>query len=375
MPTPLPIPTSPPAISSPQPLLIPHPSPERPPEILRPATAPPILQRFNDPGEGDLCPQDDLGTLPGMYHGLRAHGTSPPSPPSPVPFSPSSPPTRPPSSPSSPLLLPPLLKPSPFLQLPAHLSLPQRDLLHTLSPILILPSPSPAQSPLSPSSPLFLPLLLEPSLSPQLLVHLSSPPCDLLHTLSLSPSVPVLVMSSLPCSRFDCQSLVPTPLPFSQLPAHLLPLPCDLAPTPSLAPLLPLDCVLAAPRDILPPLAFPPSPPPRPPDPDSSPMQSPSLLPVHAMATSPPSPHFLPSTLLLQHLSGSRSSLHYPPLLIIPPSLPPDPPDSTPASTARHQPLPPSPLVSSPTEATNAMATHHEEHRSKQPMDVFKPQN
>jgi hypothetical protein len=277
--------------------------------------------------------------------------------------------------PVPPLLFPLLLEPSPFLQLPAHLSLPQRDLSHTLSPILILPSPSPAQSPLSPSSPLFLPLLLEPSLSPQLPVHLSSPPCDLLHTLSLSPSVPVLVTLSLPCSRFDCQSLIPTPLPFSQFPARLLLLPCNLAPTPSLAPPLPLDCALAAPRNIPPPLTFPPSPLPRPPDPNSSPMRSPSLLPVHAMATSPPSPHFLPSVLLLQHLSGSCSSLHYPPLLIIPPSPPPDPPDSTPASTARHQPLPPSPLVSSPTEATNAMATHHEEHRSKWLTDVFKPQN
>jgi hypothetical protein len=162
---PLLIPTSMPPNSSPIPLAAPpHPSPKRPPEILHPASAPPILQHFNDPGEGDLCPQVDLGTLPGTYHGPCAHGTSPPSPPSPVPFLPSSSPTRPPSPPSSPLLLPPPLEPSPAPQLPVCLS---------------------SSSLLS----------------------------DLLHTPSLSPSVPVLsITSSLSHSHLDKQSIViPTP--------------------------------------------------------------------------------------------------------------------------------------------------------------------
>jgi hypothetical protein len=275
---PLPIPTSPPPISSPIPLAAPpHPSPKRPPEILRPASAPPILQRFNDPGEGDLCPQVNLGALPGTYHGPCAHGTSPPSPPSPVPFSPSSSPTRPPSPPSSPLLLPPLLEPSPSPQLPIR---------------------------------------------PSSLSLLS----DLLHTPLLSPSVPILsITSSLPHSRLDKQSIIaPTPPHFPQLPTRLLLRPCDVLPAssppsppplahdmslpPALNPSLtslswPLDCVLMAPRNVPPPLAFPPLPPPQPPNPVPAtsveaqpPSSTPSLLSAFpsqlfdCLPTDPPSP-------------------------------------------------------------------------------------
>jgi hypothetical protein len=234
---PLPIPTSLPPISSPIPLAAPpHPSPKRPPEILHPASAPPILQCFNDLGEGDLCPQVDLGALPGMYHGPCAHRTLPPSPPSPVPFLPSSSPTRPLSPPSSPLLLPPLLEPSPSPQLPVRLLL-------------------------------------------------SSPPSDLLHTLSLSPSVPILsITSSLPHSHLNKQSIVvPTPLHFPQSPTRSLSRPCDVLPASSppsppplahdtslppalnpslMSPSWPLNCVLMAPHNVPPPLAFPPLPPP-----------------------------------------------------------------------------------------------------------------
>jgi hypothetical protein len=252
----LPIPTSPPPISSPIPLAAPpHPSPERPPEILRPASAPLILQRFNDPGEGDLCPRVDLGSLPGTCHGSRAHETLPSSPPPHVLLLPSHSSTRPPSPPSPLSPLPSLLVPSPFPQSP---------------------------------------------------VRSSSLSCDSLPVSSLSLLLPVLATSSLPPSCFDNQCLVaPTPPSFPQSPIRLLSLLCDLPPNPpslpslpcaaSLPPALnpsltspswPLNCVLTAPRDVPPPLAFPPSPPPRPPDP--TPAGSVEPLP-------PPSTHSLSS--------------------------------------------------------------------------------
>jgi hypothetical protein len=460
---PLPIPTSPP-ISSPFPLSAhPHPSPECPPKVLRPASAPPILQCFNDLGEGDLCPQVDLSSLPGTCHGSRAHEMLPLSPPPHV------------------------------LLLPSHSS-------------TRLPSPP---SPLSP-----LPSLLVPSPFPQSPTCSSSLPCDLLLAPSVTPPPPIPTTSSSQPPRFDSQPLLaPAPPPLAQLPTRSLSLPCDLSPDPPSPPSLacatsfppapnlsltpiswPLDSTLAAPRDVPPPLTFPPSPPPRPPDPTPAdsvkPLPPPSthslssafpsqlfdclptppdppsplspigasLLPpllaldnlptvpvhlhpepsrlrpkplclcpeplclrpmpsrlhpmpsclrprplrlrpvltrlpplppdaslaslssprqlAHAAATSPPSPHFLPLASWSQLLGGSRS-LPYDPylLLVVPPPPPPRPPDPTPACTASLQPPPLSPLVSSPTEATNAVATHHEVHRSKQLKGTVKPQN
>jgi hypothetical protein len=74
--------TSLPPSTPPPPLApTPHPSPERPPEIHRPTSAPPVTQLFNDLGEGDLCPQVDLGDLPGTCHGSDAHETPCTSPP------------------------------------------------------------------------------------------------------------------------------------------------------------------------------------------------------------------------------------------------------------------------------------------------------
>jgi hypothetical protein len=446
---PLPIPTSPP-ISSPFPLSAhPHPSPERPPEVLRPASAPPILQCFNDLGEGDLCPQVDLSSLPRTCHGSRAHEMLP----------------------SSPLLH--------VLLLPSHSS------TH-------LPSPP---SPLSP-----LPSLLVPSPFPQSPARSLSLLCDslLAPSVTLPPPIPTTSLSQPP--HFDSQPLLaPAPPPLAQLPTRLLSLPCDLSPDPPSPPSLacatsfppapnlsltpiswPLDSTLAAPRNVPPPLAFPPSPPPRPPDPTPAdsvePLRPPSthslslafpsqlfdcsptppdppsplspigasslpplsaldnsptvpvclrpepsclrpmpsclhpvpsclhprplrLCPVptrppplppdaslasllspwqlaHAAATSPPSPHFLPLASRSQLLGGS-CSLPYDPslLLVVPPPPPPRPPDPTPAHMASLQPPPPSPLVSSPTNTTNAIAMHHEVHRSKQLKGTVEPQN
>ena len=380
-PTPLLMPTPLPSISLPLALATtPHPSPEHPPEIRRPVSAPPIPQRFNDPGEGDLCSQVDLGSLPGTCHGSCAPETIPLSPPS-----------------SSVLLLPscspalssPLPVPSPFPQLPARSSSLPCDSL--LAPSVTPPLPILATSLLPPSPFVSQPLLvLTPLPLPHSPTHPTLPLRDLSHTPMPSPLWPVLATRSPPLSALDNSLTVPSRLrPVSTRPP---PLPPDSLPmqSPSL-PLVhaPLGDLHLSPHFLPPPLAFPPSPPPRPPDlmPTSSvklqppPPSTPSPSPLRRiLATSPPLP---PSLLLaspLQCLDGVHSSLHDPPLLlVIPLSPPPQPPDSTPATSAEPQPppppVPPAPSASATTEATNAVATHHKEHCSKQPTDVFDPQN
>jgi hypothetical protein len=301
---PLPIPNSPP-ISSPILLAAPpHPSPERPPEILRPASAPPIVQCFNDPDEGGLCPRVNLGSLPVTCHGSRAHKTLPSS-----------------------------LPPSPVLQLP-----------------LCLPAPSSS--------------LPVPSPLPQLSTRLSSLLCDSLLVPLVPSPLPVLATFSSPPSHLDSQPLlIPTPPSFPQSPVRSLSLPCDLSPDPPPPPSLtcatsfppapslllmpaswPLDCVLMAPHNVPPPLAYPPLPLPRPPDPlpaISVEAQSPSSTPKHSSGfrLQP----FFDCTPMLPH---KHSPLFPPPRTLhtspIPPlSLPAQPPGPTPVASAEPQPLPP----------------------------------
>jgi hypothetical protein len=394
--------------STPPPLLAPtpHPSPERPPEIRRPVSAPPVTQRFNDQGEGDLCLQVDLGDLPGTCHGSDAHETPCASPPSSVSFSPSPSLTHLLSSPRS-------SSPSPFPQSPIRLSSPPCDLSHTLSPSRLSPvhatsSPSPSPFDSQTTSQLI------PSPSPALPTRSSSPhdsipipsPLPLLSSLAPSPS---------PLSAPDILPIILSPL--DPVPTRPLPLPPDLSPVlspspspvqvatspPPSPPSLPLASLLQPlggarmpPRDSPLPLAHLPSPPPRPPDPmlagsvkpqPSAPAPSPlsvfpsqpfdsTPLPPPLTLTSPLSPPSLPFASLSQLLDDSGSLPRDPPLLlIIPSSLPPRPPDPTPVTSAEPQPPPPSPPLSSPTEPINAVATHHEAHRSKQLADAFEPQN
>jgi hypothetical protein len=338
-----PLPISPPPLN----VAIPYPSPERPPEIRRPASAPPIAQCFNDLGEGDLCPQVDLGDLPRTCHGSDAHETSRLSPPpSPISFSPSPSLAHLPSSPHSPSPSLLLLEPSPFPQSPVRPSSPPCDLSHTPSPsppLTILATTSPESSPLS--APDVLPVVLSPldpvPTRPQPLPPDSSP------MLSPSPS-PVHATTSSP----------PSP-PSFQLASRLQ--------------LLDGSCM--SPRDGPLPLAFPPSPPPRPPDPMPVRSVEPQLPPpAPSLSSAFPSQPFDRTPMPRQ-----KRSLRFPPpptlhASPIPPLLPPlRPPDPAPVTSAKPQ--PPPPPVSSSTEATNVVATHHEAHRSKQPTDAFEPQN
>jgi hypothetical protein len=288
---PLPMPTSPPQFFSSKPSLLPaaphsHPSPKRPPKICRPASTPPIAQRFNDLGERNL--------------------------PSPSPASPAQTTPSPASPPPSPML--PLLSCLPALS-------------SSLPDLLPVPSPFP-QSP----------------------AHSLSLPCDSLLVLLVTSLLPVLTMFSSPCSHFDNQSLVPTPLPFPQSSNHLLLPPHSLSRTPpalpaltvlttSSPPLLPSDShapslPIPSPLPVFPTCPVPTCLLPLPPNP--LPMLSPSPLLIHPAATSP-SPPSLPLASLLQLLDSSRSSSNLPPPLL------PRPPNPTPASSVESQlpPLPP----------------------------------
>ncbi|KAN0134716.1 hypothetical protein V8E53_007501 [Lactarius tabidus] len=399
--------TSLPPSTPPPPLApTPHPSPERPPEIHRPTSAPPVTQLFNDLGEGDLCPQVDLGDLPRTCHGSDAHETPCTSPPSSISFSPLPSLTHLLSSPRS-------SSPSPFPQSPVCLSPLPCDLSHT-------PSPSPPLTILATTLPLPSPLVNQSSSqpmlprSPALPTHLSSPYVPI-PILSPSPLLSILAPLPSPLSVPDILPIILSPL--DPVPTRLLPLPPDLSPvlSPSLSlvhaatsppPSLPslslmllsqprsqlLDGLCSAPRDPPLPLVFPLSPPPRPPDSmpahtvkpqPPSPAPSPSsafppqmfdctLMPPHKCSpTTPPpsravpllthpSPHCDSSLTPLQSLlrpahatslSPAPNLLLAPPPLSLnsapiaprdgplplafPPSLPPQPPDSTPASSAK----------------------------------------
>ncbi|KAN0130472.1 hypothetical protein V8E53_011735 [Lactarius tabidus] len=379
--------TSLPPITPPLHAVTPHPSPEHPPEIRRPASAPPVTQHFNDLGEGNPCPQVDLGFLPGTCHGSDAHETPCSSHLSPVSFSPSPSLTHLLSSPRS-------SSPSPFPQSPICLSSPPCDLSHTLSPSRLSPvhamsSPSPSPFDSQTTSQLI------PSPSPALPTSSSS-----LHDSILIPSPSPLLSSLAPSpSPLSAPDILPVVLsPLDPVPTRPQPLPPDsspmLSPSPSpvhattSSPPLPPSSQLASrsqlldgsrmsPRDSPLPLAFPPSPPPRPPDP----------MPVRSVEPQlpPPAPSLL-SAFPSQPFDRTptprqKRSLRFPPprtshIRLIPPLLPPlRPPDPAPVMSAEPQPPPPSPPFSSPTEATNVVAMHHEAHRSKQPTDTFEPQN
>jgi hypothetical protein len=403
MPIPVPASPLPTSLLPPPPTSEPHPSPERSPEICRPASAPPIAQHFNDLGEGDLCPQGDLGSLPGTCQGSDAHETSRTSPPlSLVSFSPLPSLTHSPSSPHAPSPSPPLLEPLPFPQSPVHPSSPPCDLLRTPSPspflnVLAAPSPPPPRFD-SPS-------LLTPTPSPY--------PQSPTHSLSLlrtssqpmpspSPALPTRVSSlhdpfpiRLPSPLLSTRALSPSPLstpdvlpivlsPLDPVPACPLPLPPDLSPAlspspspvhaatspppsyPSLSLMSPsqprlqlLDGLRSAPCDPPLPLAFPLPPPPRPPDPVPARTVKPQPPPAPSLSSTFPSQMFDRTPMLHQ-----SCSLHFPPpptlltALVFPPSPLPRPPDPRTASSANAKPQPPTTTGHLPLYI--AFRTHHQ---------------
>ncbi|KAN0136934.1 hypothetical protein V8E53_005375 [Lactarius tabidus] len=321
----------------------PHPSPKHPPKICRPASAPPIAQCFNDLGEGDLCCKSTLATSPERV--MAPMPTKHHAPSSVTctlfafafahPFTIITPFSVTLALPS--VAHPPIVVAVQLIAYPvtvASINHSCHDVAPT-SPSQLIPSPSPAF----------------PTCSS--LLHDSSP------ILSHSPLLSIRSPSPSPLSVPDVLPIIL--LPLDPVTARLLPLPPNL-----------------------------------------SPMLSPSPSLIHAATSSPPSHPSFPLALLLQLLNGPHMSPRNGPLrLAFPPSPLHRPPDLMPAGsiepqspapapspssalpsqssdctrTARPQPPPPRPSISSPTEATNAITTHHEWHHSKQPTNAFEPQN